>query len=94
MTGTAEPNDFQWLIVVRMVHLRLFGAAVLAAQLLYQAPSEIHTGVGSATVFLALFCGEGIDFTKLTHLFGVMGETVPTGRASGEIAGRAGRFSH
>ena len=32
VAGTAEPDDFEVFGVVRMVHLRLFGAANLAGQ--------------------------------------------------------------
>ena len=66
MAWSAEPDDVERFVVVRVVHLA-FGASTVTAGLLGEfAAFEINMGVGSAVHFLALVLSQWMGYSPLT----------------------------
>ena len=89
---TAQPNHFEWFIVILVMFLSLWVSAVNARLFLQLSTSLVNICVRPANHFLSLVWGEGCDFTKLAHRSSMMLFAIAA-RFTGRIrAKRASRF--
>ncbi len=77
-TRETEPTHLEWLVVVLMVHLGVWAAATFAGQLRKLSAAQVHPGVASGVVLLALAVVHGVPGAPLAHVGRMATEAVAT----------------
>lgn len=68
VTASAQPLDQQRLLVIRMMHFGVNGAATGARFWLKRSAAFSHFGSGSRAAAALRFSGEGVFLTPLAHV--------------------------
>lgn len=77
MAFSAEPNDFQWLKIIRVMHFGIRRTTTLAVTSIYFPTLQINVRIAAAVHFETLDFGEWNNSTSVPHLLCSAWKTIP-----------------
>lgn len=69
MTFSTQPNNLGGLIVIRMMHLRIYISTFLARSFNNLPSLEIYISVASTIIFFSLIFCKRVIFSMISHIF-------------------------